>query len=80
MPAKKEGDSVWQGFEAKEDVQQNAPVERVRRPGEGGCTDPTKVMRTALINAMSISSLTLTAEAMVSELLEDKNALAARRH
>jgi chaperonin GroEL len=39
---------------------------------EAGIIDPTKVTRTALQNAASISSLLLTTEAMVAELPEDK--------
>ncbi|MDH5477457.1 MAG: chaperonin GroEL [Nitrospinota bacterium] len=41
---------------------------------EAGIIDPTKVTRTALQNAASISSLLLTTEAMVAELPEDKPA------
>jgi len=43
---------------------------------EAGIIDPTKVTRTALQNAASISSLLLTTEAMVAELPEDKPAQA----
>ena len=39
-----------------------------------GIIDPTKVTRTALQNAASISSLLLTTEAMIAELPEDKPA------
>ncbi|MDH4184549.1 MAG: chaperonin GroEL, partial [Nitrospinota bacterium] len=41
---------------------------------EAGIIDPTKVTRTALQNAASISSLLLTTEAMVAEIPEDKPA------
>ncbi|MDH5511040.1 MAG: chaperonin GroEL [Nitrospinota bacterium] len=41
---------------------------------EAGIIDPTKVTRTALQNAASISSLLLTTEAMVAELPEEKPA------
>jgi chaperonin GroEL len=34
--------------------------------------DPTKVTRTALQNATSVSSLMLTTDCMVAELVEDK--------
>ena len=36
--------------------------------------DPTKVVRTALTNAGSISSLMLTTEALVAEIPEEKKA------
>jgi len=39
---------------------------------KAGVLDPTKVVRTALTNAGSISSLTLTTEALVSEIPEEK--------
>src|SRR6266853_417057 len=39
---------------------------------KAGVLDPTKVVRTALTNAGSISSLMLTTEALVSELPEEK--------
>ncbi len=43
---------------------------------KAGVIDPTKVVRTALQNAASISSLLLTTEAMVSEIPEKKEAAA----
>ena len=42
-----------------------------------GVMDPTKVTRTALQNAVSVSSLLLTTEAMVAEKAEDKKDAAA---
>jgi chaperonin GroEL len=39
-----------------------------------GVIDPTKVTRTALQNAASISSLMLTTEAMIAEIPEKKSA------
>ena len=39
---------------------------------KAGVIDPTKVVRTALQNAASISTLLLTTEALVSEIPEDK--------
>jgi len=39
---------------------------------EAGIIDPTKVVRTALINAASAASVMLTAEALVAEIPEDK--------
>jgi chaperonin GroEL len=41
---------------------------------KAGVLDPTKVVRTALTNAGSISSLMLTTEALVAEIPEDKKA------
>jgi len=40
---------------------------------EMGVVDPTKVARTALQNAASVAGLLLTTEAMVAELVEDKD-------
>ena len=42
-----------------------------------GVIDPTKVVRTALQNAASIASLMLTTEALVSELPDKTEAVAA---
>ena len=39
-----------------------------------GVVDPTKVVRTALQNAASIASLLLTAEVLITDLPEKKNA------
>jgi len=39
---------------------------------KAGVIDPTKVTRTALLNAASIAGLMLTTEAMVSEIPEPK--------
>jgi chaperonin GroEL len=47
---------------------------------KAGVLDPTKVVRTALQNAGSISSLMLTTEALVSELPEEKKAAPAGPH
>jgi chaperonin GroEL len=41
---------------------------------EGGVLDPTKVVRTALQNASSISSLLLTTECLITEIPEEKSA------
>ena len=43
---------------------------------KAGVLDPTKVVRTALQNAGSISSLMLTTEALVAEIPEEKKASA----
>jgi chaperonin GroEL len=48
----------------------NAQTERYEDLVGAGVIDPTKVVRTALTNAASISSLLLTTEALVSEIPE----------
>jgi len=48
----------------------NAQTERYEDLVAAGVIDPTKVVRTALTNAASISSLLLTTEALVSEIPE----------
>jgi len=45
---------------------------------KSGVIDPTKVTRSALQNAASISALMLTTEAMISEIPENHNADAER--
>ena len=47
---------------------------------KAGVIDPTKVTRTALLNAASIAGLMLTTEAMVSEIPEPKQAAPAGGH
>ncbi len=59
---KKEKDSI--GFDAETETY----VDLI----EGGIIDPTKVTRTALQNAASVSGLMLTTEVMVSEIPEEK--------
>ena len=41
---------------------------------ENGIVDPTKVTRSAILNASSIASLFVTTEAAVSEIKEEKPA------
>jgi chaperonin GroEL len=50
----------------------NAQNEKYENLVEAGVIDPTKVVRSALQNAASISGLLLTTEALVSEIPEDK--------
>ena len=50
----------------------NAQNESYGNLVKAGVIDPTKVVRTALQNAASISSLLLTTEALVSEIPEEK--------
>ena len=55
----------------------NAQNETYGNLVKAGVIDPTKVVRTALQNAASISSLLLTTEALVSEIPEEKPAAPA---
>jgi chaperonin GroEL len=47
---------------------------------EMGVVDPTKVARTALQNAASVAGLLLTTEAMVAELVEEKESAGPGGH
>ena len=53
----------------------NAASEEYEDLMKAGIIDPTKVVRTALQNAGSISGLLLTTEAMVAEKAEDKSSM-----
>jgi chaperonin GroEL len=55
----------------------NAQTEQYEDLVKAGVIDPTKVVRTALTNAASISSLLLTTEALVSEIPEKEKAAPA---
>jgi chaperonin GroEL len=50
----------------------NADSEKYENLVEAGVIDPTKVVRTAIVNAASISSLLLTTEALVADIPEEK--------
>src|SRR5262249_30513087 len=52
----------------------NAATEEYEDLVKSGIIDPTKVVRTALVNASSVAGLLLTTEAMVAEKPEDKSA------
>ena len=52
----------------------NAATEEFEDLFKAGIIDPTKVVRTALINAASVAGLLLTTEAMVAEKPEEKSA------
>ncbi len=58
----------------------NAATEKYEDLIEAGVIDPTKVVRIALENAASISSLLLTTEACVTELPEEKSGPAMPPH
>jgi len=53
----------------------NAQTDQYENLVESGVIDPTKVVRTALQDAASVSGLLITTEAAVSELPEDKPAM-----
>lgn len=57
-------------FEGKEDFGFNAATEKYENLVKAGVIDPTKVTRTALENAASVSALLLTTEACVYEKKE----------
>ena len=57
----------------------NAATDEYEDLVKAGVIDPTKVTRSALQNAASISALMLTTEAMICEIPEKKPAPAARR-
>src|SRR4029434_2231108 len=58
--------------EMKQDEGFNAATEVYEDLVKAGVIDPAKVVRSALQNAASISSLLLTTEALISEIPEDK--------
>ena len=55
----------------------NAATEEYEDLLKAGIIDPTKVVRTALLNAASVAGLLLTTEAMVAEKPEEKSATPA---
>jgi len=61
-------------LEGKDDYGFNAATEKYENLYKAGVIDPTKVTRTALENASSVSSLLLTTEALVYEEPEDEKA------
>jgi chaperonin GroEL len=63
-----EGKDEGIGFNAQTEVYENL--------AKAGVIDPTKVVRTALQDAASVAGLLITTEAAVSELPEDKPAMA----
>jgi chaperonin GroEL len=63
-----EGKDQAMGFNAQTEVYENLV--------KAGVIDPTKVVRTALQDAASVAGLLITTEAAVSELPEDKPAMA----
>ena len=63
-------------LELKENEGFNAATEKYEDLIEAGVIDPTKVVRSALENAASISALLITTEAVVTELPEREKASA----
>lgn len=63
--------------EGKEDQGFNAATDTYENLKASGVIDPTKVVRTALQDAASVSGLLITTEAAISELPEDKPAMPA---
>src|SRR5213593_1711468 len=55
----------------------NAASEEYEDLLKAGIIDPTKVVRTALLNAASVAGLLLTTEAMVAEKPEEKSSAPA---
>jgi len=59
--------------EMKGDEGYNAQMDTFENLVEAGVIDPTKVVRSALQNAVSIASLLLSTEAVISEIREEKH-------
>jgi chaperonin GroEL len=56
--------TTYEGFDAA--------TEKFRNMIEAGIIDPTKVTRSALLNASSVAALMLTTEALITEIPEKK--------
>ncbi|MBI1937733.1 MAG: chaperonin GroEL [Ignavibacteriales bacterium] len=67
-------------FEGKNDFGFNAATETYENLMKSGVIDPTKVTRTALENAASVSSLLITTEAVVYEKKEEEKAMPQMPH
>jgi chaperonin GroEL len=76
--AGQEGSIVVEKVRAEQNINFgfNAQTEQYEDLVKAGVIDPTKVTRTALQNAASISGLLLTTEAVVTEIPEEKAAAA----
>ncbi|MBN1301031.1 MAG: chaperonin GroEL [Melioribacteraceae bacterium] len=64
-------------LEGKDDFGFNAATEKYEKLVKAGVIDPTKVTRTALENAASVSSLLITTEAVVYEKKEEEKPMPA---
>ncbi|MDF1610603.1 MAG: chaperonin GroEL [Stygiobacter sp.] len=67
-------------LEGKDDFGFNAATETYENLVKSGVIDPTKVTRTALENAASVSSLLLTTEAVIYEKKEEEKAMPPMPH
>ena len=67
-------------LEGKDDFGFNAATEKYENLVKSGVIDPTKVTRTALENAASVSSLLLTTEAVVYEKKDEEKAMPQMPH
>jgi chaperonin GroEL len=67
-------------LEGKDDFGFNAATEKYENLVKSGVIDPTKVTRTALENAASVSSLLLTTEAVVYEKKEEEKPMPPMPH
>ncbi|MCX7875452.1 MAG: chaperonin GroEL [Melioribacteraceae bacterium] len=67
-------------LEGKDDFGFNAATEVYENLFKAGVIDPTKVTRTALENAASVSSLLLTTEAVIFEKKEEEKAMPPMPH
>jgi len=68
---------LWKVKEGKDDFGFNAATEKYEHLIKSGVIDPTKVTRTALENAASVSSLLLPTEAVVYEKKEKEHSMPA---
>lgn len=68
---------LWKVKEGKDDFGFNAATEKYENLIKAGVIDPTKVTRTALENAASVSSLLITTEAVVFEKKDKEPAMPA---
>ncbi|MBK7230353.1 MAG: chaperonin GroEL [Ignavibacteriales bacterium] len=71
---------LWKVKEGKDDFGFNAATEKYENLIKAGVIDPTKVTRTALENAASVSSLLITTEAVVFEKKEKEPAMPSMPH
>ncbi len=71
---------LWKVKEGKDDFGFNAATEKYENLIKAGVIDPTKVTRTALENAASVSSLLITTEAVVYEKKEKEPAMPPMPH
>ena len=68
---------VKEVFKAKGNIGYNVATDKYEDLVAAGVVDPTKVTRTALLNAASVAGLLLTTEALITDLPEDKPAAPA---